>query len=69
MSRLKMYVASVCFKCLRCFINILQVFHTVVAKIEREVASTRMLQASVPNVSSVFSDVYCNCVYLDVVYV
>jgi hypothetical protein len=27
----------------------------------------RMLQASLPNVSSVFSDVCCKCVYLDVV--
>ena len=30
---------------------------------------TRMLQASISNVSSVFSDVCCNCVYLDVAYV
>jgi hypothetical protein len=30
---------------------------------------THMLQAYVPNVSSVFSYVYCKCVYLDVAYV
>jgi hypothetical protein len=30
---------------------------------------THMLQASVPNVSSVFSDICCMCVYLDVAYV
>jgi hypothetical protein len=29
---------------------------------------TRMLQASVPNVSSIFSDVCCKCVYMDVTY-
>jgi hypothetical protein len=28
-----------------------------------------LLQASVPNISSVFLDVYCKCVYLDVVYI
>ena len=28
-----------------------------------------MLQAHVPNVSSVFSNVCCKCIYLDVVYV
>jgi hypothetical protein len=52
----------------------LQVLHTGVAKVCRDVAyvamvCTRMLQASVPNVSSVFSDVRCKCVYLDVAYV
>jgi hypothetical protein len=30
---------------------------------------TLMLQTSVPNVSSVFSEVRCKCVYLDVAYV
>jgi hypothetical protein len=29
---------------------------------------TRMLQVSVPNVSSIFSDVCCKCVYMDVTY-
>jgi hypothetical protein len=29
----------------------------------------RILQASVPNVSSMFSDVRCKCVYLNIVYV
>jgi hypothetical protein len=50
------------------------VFHTDVAKLDRDVAyvaivCTRMLQASVPNVSSFFSDVCCKFVYLDVAYV
>jgi hypothetical protein len=43
-------------------------------KVDRDVAfvamvCTRMLQASILNVSSVFSDVRCKCVYLDVAYV
>jgi hypothetical protein len=53
---LKAHVASVHFKCFR---GMLQVFHTDVAKVDRDVAfvamvCTRMLQASVPNVSSFF---------------
>ena len=40
-----------------------------VAKVDRDVAMICMLQASVPNVSSVFPDTCCKCVYLDVVYV
>jgi hypothetical protein len=44
----------------------LQVFDTDVVKVDWDVAyvvmvCTRMLQASVPNVSSVFSDVCCKC--------
>jgi hypothetical protein len=43
----------------------LQVFHVDVAKVDQDVAYvcngyTRMLQASVPNVSAV-SDGYCTC--------
>jgi hypothetical protein len=30
---------------------------------------THILQVSVSNMSSIFSDVYCKCVYLDVIYV
>jgi hypothetical protein len=42
------------------------VFHTDVAKVDRDVAyvamvCTCMLQASVPNVSSIYSDVCCKC--------
>ena len=48
-------------------------FHADVAKVDRDVAfyngCTRMLQASVPNISSVFIDVCRKCVYLDVAYV
>jgi hypothetical protein len=49
------------------------VFHTDVAKIDRDVAHVTMVvhyvQASVPNVSSAFLDVCCKCAYLDVAYV
>ena len=33
-----MHVAIVCFKCLRCFRGMLQVFHVDVAKVDRDVA-------------------------------
>jgi hypothetical protein len=48
------------------------VFHMDVAKINHDfahVGCTRMLQTSVPNVSSAFSDVCCKYAYLDVAYV
>ena len=69
-----MHVASVCFKGFKYFRGMLLVFHTDVAKVGCDVAyiamvCTRMLQASVPNVSSVFLDACCKCVYLDVSYV
>jgi hypothetical protein len=56
---LKAHVASVHFKCFRCFRGMFQVFHTDVLKVDRDVAFVtmvciRMLQASVPNVSSIF---------------
>jgi hypothetical protein len=35
---LKVHVASICFKCFRCFRGMLQVFHTDVAKIDRDIA-------------------------------
>ena len=48
-------------------------FHADVAKVDRDVSCyngcTRMLQDSVPNISSVFIDVCRKCVYLDVAYV
>jgi hypothetical protein len=58
---LKAHVASVCFKCFRCM---LQVFHTNVAKVDWGCCNgcIRTLQVSVPNVSFVFSDVCCKCV-------
>jgi hypothetical protein len=47
------------------------VFYTDVVKVDRDVAMvyTHMLQASLPNVSSVFLNVCYKCVYLNVVYV
>ena len=55
-------VPEICCKCFRC-----------VAKVDLDVAYVakvvHVLQASVSNISSVFSDVCCNCVYLDVAYV
>jgi hypothetical protein len=50
---LQMYVASVLY---RCFKNRSGCCN----------GRTRMLQMSVSNISSVFSDVCCKCVYLDV---
>jgi hypothetical protein len=51
----------------------LQIFHIDVAKVDGMLHMLQrlytMLQTSVPNISSVFSDVCCKCVYLDVVYV
>ena len=35
---MKTDVASICFKCFRCFIGMLQVFHMDVAKVDRDVA-------------------------------
>jgi hypothetical protein len=67
MLRLKAHVVSVCFKCFRCFIGMLQVFYMDVYICCN--GCTRMLQSFVPNVLSVFSDVYCKCVYLVVAYV
>jgi hypothetical protein len=47
------------------------VFYMDVVKVYRDVAMiyTRMLQASVPNVSSVFPNVCYKCIYLNIVYV
>jgi hypothetical protein len=58
-----------------------QMFHMDVASVLRGCYKSRltcciccngctcMLQAFVPNISAVFLDVCCKCVYLDVVYV
>jgi hypothetical protein len=61
---LKTHVASVCFKCFRCSRGMLQVFKINIVKVDRDVVYVamdngciRMMQRSVPNVSSVFSDV------------
>ena len=53
-----MHVASIHFKCFRCFRGMLQVFYKDVAKVDRDVAHvamgyTRMFQVYVPNVSYV----------------
>jgi hypothetical protein len=58
-SELWMNLWSICFKCFRCFIGMLQVFHMDVAKVDGGCCiccnrCTHMLQTSVPNVSSVF---------------
>jgi hypothetical protein len=50
------------------------VFYTSVAKVDRGCCiccngCTRMFLVTVPNVSSVFSDVCCKFVYLDIAYV
>jgi hypothetical protein len=59
--------------CKRAF-QVFQMFHMYVASVSYEYCiccngCTRMLQASVHNVSSIFSDICCKCVYLDVAYV
>ena len=68
-----MYVASVQFKCFSFFRDMLQIFHTDVAKVDQMLHILQWLCMYVanmcPNVSSVFSDVCCKCVYLDVAYV
>jgi hypothetical protein len=50
------------------------VFYMDIAKLNRDIAYVangyiHMLQVSIPNVSFVFSDICCTCVYLDVAYV
>jgi hypothetical protein len=49
-----MHVASIHFKCFRCFRGMLQVFHTDVGCCICCNGCTRMLQTSVPNVSPIF---------------
>ena len=69
---LKVYVVSVCFKCFRCFRGMLQMFYMDVAKVDRDIAYLQWLYTYVASVCSqcfiCFSDVYCKCVYPDIVY-
>jgi hypothetical protein len=69
-----MHVASVCFKCLRCFIRMLQLFYLNVAKVDLDVAYVVNGYTCVSSVLQVFqtirhmfasvsvvSDVCCKC--------
>jgi hypothetical protein len=40
---LKPHIASKCFKCFKCFRGMLQVFHTDVAKVDRDVTYVAMV--------------------------
>jgi hypothetical protein len=40
---LKLHVANICFKCFKCFRGMLQVFHTNVVKVDRDVAHVAMV--------------------------
>jgi hypothetical protein len=65
---------NACLKCFKCFIDMLQVFHMVVAKLDRDVADATMLvlvccKLLFPMFHLFFSNVRCKCVYLDVAYV
>jgi hypothetical protein len=60
------HVASLCFKCFGCFRCMFQLFHADVANIDRDIficcnGCTRMLQASILNISSFFIHIYCKC--------
>ena len=69
--------SSVSEACFKCFICLLLYVASVVSECFKSRSGycicyngcTRMLQRSVTNVSSVFSDECCKCVYLNVVYV
>jgi len=68
-------VANVLDECCKCLFKMFHLFQVYVASVFLSICCTcfngctRMLQASVPNVSSAFSDVCCKCAYLDVAYV
>jgi hypothetical protein len=65
-------VASICFKCFTCFRGISVSYGCCKNRLGYCIYyndCTRLLQTSTPNVLSVFSDVCCKFVYLDVVYV
>jgi hypothetical protein len=71
---LKAHVVSVCFKCFKYFKCMLQVFQMDVVKIDRDVTYVAMIvhlccKGLLPMFSSVFWDVCCKCIYLDVAYV
>jgi hypothetical protein len=67
--------------CCKPIFQLFQMFHSYIASVSYGCCKsrlrcciycngcTRMLQASVSNVSSGFSDIYCKCVYLQVAYV
>jgi hypothetical protein len=63
-----------CKHCSGCFKGTLQVFYTDVAKVDQDVAyvatvCARMLKSVCSQCFICFSDVCCNCIYLDVAYV
>jgi hypothetical protein len=64
---LKAHIASVCFKCFRC---ILQVFHMHVVKVDLYVAYVAMTIhvccKRLFQMFYLFSDVCCKCVYMDI---
>jgi len=68
-----MHVASVHLKCFRYFRGMFQVFHTDVAKVDRDVPYVAMVVhvccKRLSQCFSCFSDVCCKFVYLDVAYV
>ena len=70
---MKPHVASMCFKCFICFRSILQVFHTDVAKVDRDVTYVAMVVhvccKCIFQMFYLFSNVCYKCVYLDVAYV
>ena len=69
-----MHVASVCFKCFKVFIGILQLFHADVTKVDRDGPYVAMVvhvccKLLFPMFHLCFLDACCNYVYLDVAYV
>ena len=69
-----MHVASVCFKCFKVFIGILQLFHADVTKEDRDVPYVAMVvhvccKLLFPMFHLFFPDVCCKYVYLNVAYV
>jgi hypothetical protein len=72
MLRLKVHVASVCFKC---FIGMLQLFHMDVVKVDRDAAYAAMVVHICckllfpPCFICFFANACCKCVYLYVAYV
>jgi len=74
MFAMKLHVASVYFVCFKCFRGMLKVFHMDVIKVDWDVAHVAIVvhvccKDLVLNVSSVFFDVYCKCVYLEIAYI
>jgi hypothetical protein len=74
MFALKLHVASICFKCLKCFRDMLQVVYKKVVKVDPDVAHVAIVaHVCCKLLLSMFHlflfDVCCKCVYLDVAYV